>query len=117
VSGRASENDGSQQRTRILKLEFPDDVIEAIATSVAAKVAATTPPQTQDAWQLLNVEDVAGRLGRSTRWVRERVKRGDLPYVRLDGGAFAFELSDVQDFAIERRIDVRDEAVRRLRAL
>jgi hypothetical protein len=32
------------------------------------------------------------------------VKRGDLSYVRLDGGAFAFELEDVRAFARERRI-------------
>jgi hypothetical protein len=36
--------------------------------------------------------------------VRERAKKGDLPYVRLDGGALAFELADVQNFACARRI-------------
>jgi excisionase family DNA binding protein len=53
---------------------------------------------------LLDVSEVAERLGRSTRWVRERAKRGDLPFVRLDGSALAFDLEDVRGFARARRI-------------
>ncbi|SRR6266545_2538735 len=101
-----------------LTLELPEGVVEAIAAAVAAKLASISSPSAEAGWQLLRVEDVASRLGRSTRWVREQVKRGHLPYVRLDGGALAFELADVQTFASARRIDVRDETTRRrLRAV
>jgi len=101
-----------------LTLELPGEVVEAIAASVASKLAAVSSPDVRNDWHLLDVEEVANRLGRSTRWVRERVKRGDLPFVRLDGGALAFELSDVRNFATQRRIDVRDEPeTRRLRAV
>jgi excisionase family DNA binding protein len=55
-------------------------------------------------WRLLDLDEAAERLGRSTRWVRERVKRGDLPHVKLDGGALAFELADLQAFADARRV-------------
>ena len=51
------------------------------------------------------MSEVAARLGRSTRWVRERA--GDLAFVRLDGGALAFDLEDVRCFARERRIACR----------
>jgi hypothetical protein len=44
------------------------------------------------------------RLGRSTRWVRERVKAGELDWVRLDGGGFAFKLEQLQAFADARQI-------------
>jgi len=36
--------------------------------------------------------------------VRERVKRGDLADVRLDGGALAFDVEDLRAFAAERRV-------------
>jgi predicted DNA-binding transcriptional regulator AlpA len=91
-----------------LRLELSDDalagLVEAVAERVASLVLVELATPTTEPWRLLTLEEVAARLGRSTRWVRERVKRGDLPRVRLDEGAFAFELADVQAFARERRI-------------
>ena len=51
-----------------------------------------------------STSEAADRLGCSTRWVRERVKRGDLADVRLDGGALAFDVEDLRAFAAERRV-------------
>jgi predicted DNA-binding transcriptional regulator AlpA len=91
-----------------LRLELPEEAIvglvETIAERVAVRVLEGEQAEASKPWRLLTLEEVAARLGRSTRWVRERVKRGDLPRVRLDEGAFAFELEDVRAFARERRI-------------
>jgi len=80
-----------------------DELVGALAAAVAASLGGSQAA-TVDAWRLLNVEEAAERLGRSTRWVRERVKRGDLPYVKLDGGALAFEVDDLRAFAQARRV-------------
>jgi excisionase family DNA binding protein len=78
---------------------------EELAPLIAAELAAQVPqPATAEPWHLLDLEEAAQRLGRSKRWVRERAKTGDLPHVRLDGGALAFELDDLREFARERRI-------------
>lgn len=58
-------------------------------------------------WHLLDGEEVGERLGRSGRWIRERAKRGDLPFVKLGGGALAFDLADVQ--AAPRCSEARDD--------
>jgi excisionase family DNA binding protein len=92
-------------------LQLLDLVAERLASRVAAALAIAAPDDVQQAepWRLLDVSEAAARLNRSTRWIRERAKRGDLPFVRLDGGALAFELEDVQAFARARRISA-DEA-------
>jgi len=54
------------------------------------------------------LEDVAARLARSERTVRQWVKDGLLPHVRLDGGALAFELKDIRAFAAARRVSAAD---------
>jgi hypothetical protein len=78
---------------------------EELAPRIAAEVAAQLPPPpAAEPWHLLDLEEAADRIGRSTRWVRERAKRGDLPFVRLDGGRLAFELDDLRVFARDRRI-------------
>jgi predicted DNA-binding transcriptional regulator AlpA len=78
---------------------------EELAPLLAAELAAQLPqPATAEPWHLLNLEQAAERLGRSARWIRERAKRGDLPFVRLDGGALAFEEADLRAFAQARRI-------------
>lgn len=85
-----------------------DELVETIAESVAARVLTglRPPAATSDSepWRLLTLEEAAARLGRSGRWVRERVKRGDLPFVKLDGGALGFEITDLQAFAQTRRV-------------
>lgn len=53
--------------------------------------------------KLLSAEEVAGLVGRSARWVRERKHRGDLPFVQLDSGSM-FRVQDVDAFIRARRI-------------
>lgn len=84
-------------------------LLELVADLVAARVADRLRPESQNAtpiedWRLLSIAEAAERMGRSTRWVRDRAKRGDLPYVRLDGGALAFDVDDLRAFALARRI-------------
>jgi excisionase family DNA binding protein len=81
--------------------ELAELVAERFDVSAAAAVEG-------EPWRLLNLEEAAARLGRSERWVRERVKRGDLPHVRLDGGALAFELDDLRAFAEARRVSASE---------
>jgi excisionase family DNA binding protein len=88
-----------------LALVVPEELVEQVAVRVAELVLERLPAQaTEEPWHLLGVEEAARRLGRSTRWVRERVKHGELTHVRLDGGGLAFELDDLRAFARERRI-------------
>jgi excisionase family DNA binding protein len=82
-------------------------LVEELAPCLAAELGAQLPQApAAEPWHLLDVEDAAARLGRSTRWVRERAKRGELPFVRLDGGALAFEEADLRAFARARRVAV-----------
>jgi predicted DNA-binding transcriptional regulator AlpA len=78
---------------------------EELAPRLALELAAyLPPPSAAEPWHLLDLEQAAECLGRSTRWVRERAKRGELPFVRLDGGALAFEQADLRAFAQARRV-------------
>jgi hypothetical protein len=61
------------------------------------------PPDDVEPWRLLDLEEASARLGRSTRWVRDRVNRGELARVVLDGGDWRFLLVDLQAFAEARR--------------
>jgi hypothetical protein len=84
-----------------------DELAETIAQRAAAIVlegGASDGNVARESWRLLTLEEAAARLGRSPRWVRDRVKAGELVRVRLDAGAFAFELEDVQEFARARRL-------------
>jgi hypothetical protein len=96
------------------------ELTELLAPRVAAELAARMPmPTTAGQWRLLDVEEAAAAFGRSTRWVRERAKRGDLPYIRLDGGGLAFEVDDLRAFTASRRVsaDSRDPLAGRLHVL
>lgn len=88
-----------------LRVHVPGEIVDSIADAVAERLLSAATPPTEREWRLLNVEEAAARLGRSTRWLRERAKCGDVPYVRLDGGALAFEVADLQAFAAARRVD------------
>jgi hypothetical protein len=90
-------------------LEFsvvlPGEVSQAISAGLRDEVMrllSSTPHQEE--WRLWNLSETARRLGRSERWVRERVKEGTLPRIRLDGGALMFDPKDVQSFARARRV-------------
>jgi predicted DNA-binding transcriptional regulator AlpA len=88
-------------------------VVEQLAPRVASELASVLPQvePASEPRRLLDVNEVAARLGRWTRWVRERAKRGQFPFVRLDGGALAFELEDVQAFARARRVSAGEAPV------
>lgn len=92
------------------RLDVLGPVLEALADELAPRVAAAlngqgpTAPEEPEPWRLLDLKEAAARLGRSERWVRERVKRGELVHVRLDGGALAFDVADVREFARARRV-------------
>lgn len=86
----------------VVKSSVPVELVEAIAEAVAARLEL--PRAHSEAWRLLDVTETAAMLGRSTRWVRDRAKIGDLPWVRLDGGALAFDPDDVREFARSRRV-------------
>lgn len=86
-----------------LRLDL-DAVLDELASRVAERLHSEPVPPAVEAWRLLDVQEAAARLGRSTRWVRERVRRGELARVRLDGGALAFDPDDLREFARERRI-------------
>jgi hypothetical protein len=87
--------------TEQLVAALAEELVPRLALELAAQLP---PPPAAEPWHLLDLEQAAERLGRSTRWVRERAKRGDLPFVRLDGGRLAFELDDLREFARDRRI-------------
>ena len=90
--------------------EFADCVADRLRDAPTLSSPAPEPEQCG----LLDLEAAAAWFGRSTRWVRQR-SRGytaadgskipaTLPYVRLDGGALAFLLEDLQAFAAARRV-------------
>jgi excisionase family DNA binding protein len=88
-----------------VELALPDELIEAIAERVVALVVeqlragvAAEPDR------LCTLEEAADYFGRSTRWVRDRVRDGSLPWVRLDGGPLRFLRDDLEAFARARRI-------------
>lgn len=88
-----------------LTLTIPDEELERLAVRVAELVTdrlAAPGPERPPA--LFSTEQAATWFGRSTRWVRERMKAGELAYVRLDGGPPRFQLEDLRRFADERRI-------------
>jgi hypothetical protein len=104
LPGRATPSFQNDARDGLL-----EELVAALAAELAPRLAAELAGQvpsapTAERWHLLDVEEAAARIGRSTRWVRDRAKLGDLPHVRLDGGALAFELDDLREFARERRI-------------
>jgi hypothetical protein len=88
-----------------------DELVALIADAIAPRVAELVRPETNGAasgapagepWRLLDLEETAARLGRSPRWVRDH--KHAIGYVRLDGGALAFDVEDLRRFARERRV-------------
>ena len=90
-----------------------DQLADLVAVRLAPLLAA---PPAAESWRLLSLEQAAEALGRSSRWVRQRVKRGELPYVRLDGGGFAFEVEDLRAFARAHRVDGLEVCAGRVQA-
>jgi predicted DNA-binding transcriptional regulator AlpA len=88
-----------------------DLIVDAVAERVAERLRPMliAPTIEQEPWHLVGVDDVARALGRSRRWVHGAVKERGLPFIRLDGGALAFDLQDVQAWAESRRVPAADE--------
>lgn len=84
-----------------LVAEFADALAPRVAVEIVARMAA---PVVAEPWRLVGVDEVATALGRSRRWVHASVKERGLPYLRLDGGALAFDLDDVRGWALDRRV-------------
>ena len=86
--------------------ELVEGFVKALAAELVPLLPASPVPTRarEEPWRLIDVNEAAERLGRSTRWVRDRAKTGELPWVKLDGGALAFELRDLQAFARARRV-------------
>ena len=92
-------------------MTLPPNVLEELVDEIAERISARVlvglerPPAAEsEPWRLVDVEEVAARLGRSRRWVHGAVKERGLPFVRLDGGALAFDLDDVRAWARDRRV-------------
>jgi predicted DNA-binding transcriptional regulator AlpA len=85
-------------------------VAERVATRVLADIAAQAPASLAgESWRLLDVDEVADMLGRSPRQVHTYAKERGLPYVRLDGGALAFDPEDVKAWARARRVPAAED--------
>jgi hypothetical protein len=90
----------------------PQTTAPSIAAAVAGEaiqrlLAALVDAIGGEPWRLLPLAEAADRLGRSERWLRERVRRHEIAVVRLDGGALGFYLDDLIAFANERRAEAR----------
>ena len=88
-----------------MKLELDLDVEQVArraADLVLEQLASSEPAD--DGLRLLSAGEVGALMGRSERWVRERKRRGDLPHVRLDGGAPMYRRCDIEAFIQARRI-------------
>lgn len=82
-----------------------DHLLDELADRIAGRLHLPQPePTTSEPWRLLTLTEVSDRLGRSERTVRKWVTTGELPHVKLDGGALAFELEDVRAFVDARRV-------------
>jgi hypothetical protein len=89
--------------------ELGDAVARRVLEVLRAEIETMTGSNPAELWQLLTVAEVSERLGRSSRWVRERAKEGSLPWVKLDSGPLAFLPDDVEAFARARRVPAEDD--------
>jgi len=88
--------------------DFIDVVAERMVSTIMARLERSDSHGEAVEWRLRNVSEIAERLGRSERWVRQAVKDRGLPVTRLDGGGLAFDLDDVREWANARRIPAGD---------
>jgi hypothetical protein len=100
-TGRAASEDGAARaRDGLLEL-----VLAELVERVASRLFELQPAPTESKpWRLLTSREVAACFGRSERWLRDRVRKGEIAVVRLDGGAPMFAPEDVKAFAAAHRI-------------
>jgi hypothetical protein len=95
------------ERQRLTLSSF-GPLFDALAVELAPRLAAALNGRSDETepapepWRLIPLEEAARRLTRSTRWVRQRKEQ--IGYVKLDGGALAFDPSDLEAFARARRV-------------
>lgn len=101
-----------------MKVELDFSVEELAERLAAILLEHDAAPPAGEPWRLLDVGEVAVVLGRSRRWVHGAVKDRGLPFIRLDGGALAFDLEDVRTWARARRVpaEMGDPLAGRLRS-
>jgi hypothetical protein len=90
---------------QLIAAALVDELAPRLAAEIVGRRASGEDVTLADAWRLLTLDETADRLGRSPRWVRQRKEQ--IGYVRLDGGALAFRLEDLQAFAAERIVGGR----------
>src|SRR5439155_20157514 len=98
----------------------PDALLDRFAKRLADELDARRQEPAaapRDERGLYSLAEAAAWFGRSERWVRERVKRGELRHVKLDGGALAFRLEDLQAFVDARLVPPLDDVEPGLRAV
>ena len=86
-----------------------DAIVERLSCSDGSRHGAMAENDQPGSWRLLDTAQAAALLTRSERWLRERAKRGDLPYVKLDGGPFAFDIDDLRAFVKARRVPLEED--------
>jgi len=65
---------------------FLDELAERVAARLSGGEPHAQIQRSPDPWRLWTLEETAQRLTRSERWVRERAKQGELPFVRWTAG-------------------------------
>jgi hypothetical protein len=107
VGSADSEDGAARARDGLLELVLAD-----LVERVASRLAELQPAHVEsEPWRLLTSAEAACCFGRSERWLRDRVRKGEIAVVRLDGGAPMFALEDVQAFAAAHRIGGANGAV------
>jgi hypothetical protein len=89
-----------EQLVAVLADSLAPRLADELAPRIAAHLVTREAQAEVKPWCLLTLDEAAARLGRSPRWLRARKEQ--IGYVRLDGGALAFRLEDLQAFATER---------------
>lgn len=80
-----------------------EKALRSLVDLVVAEARETSQPPVDEPWRLLTLGEAADRLGRSERWVRERVRRRELPVVRVDA-KLGFVLDDLVAFVAAHRV-------------
>jgi hypothetical protein len=95
-----SEDGAACARDGLLEL-----VLAELVERVASRVVELQPGRVEsEPWRLLTSAEAAACFGRSERWLRDRVRKGEIAVVRLDAGRPMFALEDLRAFAAAHRI-------------
>lgn len=89
-----------------IEIEFPDEVLQAIAAAVADRLrpvilGLTVPPAKVD--DLESVDELARRLGTSKDWLYARTSRNEIPFVRV-GHLVKFRRSEIDRWLASKSV-------------